>query len=84
MCLVIDLMRFWCGSSKQEIKLLNVISLQCKGSNWDLFPNQYLFKESPIFYNGNDDLSLKSSLTPIVNNSTALFWFDIDYKKHFQ
>ena len=38
---------------------------QGKGSNWNIFPKQYIFipKEPPIFYNGNDDLLLKSPLT---------------------
>ena len=41
-----------------------------KGSNSDLFPNQYLFqqheKKSPIFCNGNGDLFITPPLTSIV------------------
>ena len=33
----------------------------------------FIPKESPVFYNGNDDLFLKSPLTPIVKISTAQF-----------
>ena len=38
-----------------------LVQCQGEGSKWDLFS-----KESPIFYNGNDDIPLESALTKIV------------------
>ena len=60
-----------CIEWRTGIVLKTHFNYQGKGSNWDLFPNQYKFIQKVIFYNRNDSLFLKSPLTPIVTNSTA-------------